>query len=143
MRHTPYGYRIVNGMAVINEEQAVQIREFFKGYLSGLALSSAAKTAGLNIHHGPAGRILRNKHYLGDEYYPAIIDKETFEAAAAEREKRAIQLGRVWDQKEEQKGVPLTKFEMGNIKNKFSDPFKQAEYVYSLIKEGEVDYAVG
>ena len=79
MRHIPYGYRIENGRAVIDEEQAATVREFFQNYISGMALMPAAEKSGLKLYHGSAGRMLRNKKYLGDDYYPAIIDKETFD----------------------------------------------------------------
>ena len=82
MRHIPYGYRIENGRAVIDEVQAVMVREFFQNYLSGMALMPAAEKAGLKLYHGSAGRMLRNKKYLGDDYYPVIIDKDPFEQAA-------------------------------------------------------------
>ena len=29
--------------------------------------------------------LLQNRHYLGDEFYPAIINRQTFDAAEAER----------------------------------------------------------
>jgi hypothetical protein len=73
--HTPYGYRIENGIAVIDEEKAEKVRNLYKGYLSGLSLSVAAKTAGIDAYHRTAGRMLRNERYLGDDYYPAIIDR--------------------------------------------------------------------
>ena len=47
--HIPYGYRIENGVAVIDEGQAEQVRTLFSGYLSGLALVPAAEAAGLTI----------------------------------------------------------------------------------------------
>ena len=74
MKHTPYGYRIVGGNAVIDEEQAANLRKFYEAYISGMALTPAAEQAGLKIYHGSAGRMLRNKKYLGDDFYPAIID---------------------------------------------------------------------
>ena len=46
MRHIPYGYRIENGRAVIDGEQAVTVREFFQNYISGMALMPAAENAG-------------------------------------------------------------------------------------------------
>lgn len=75
MGHTPYGYRIENGRAVIDEKQAHQVRGLFESYILGLSLKDAAEKAGLKLFHGSAGRILRNRKYLGDDYYPAIIDK--------------------------------------------------------------------
>ena len=43
--------------------------------------------------------MMQNKRYLGDDYYPAIIDKETFDAAEKERVKRQIRLGRIFDER--------------------------------------------
>ena len=80
--HIPYGYRIENGVAVIDEGQAEQVRTLFSGYLSGLALVPAAEAAGLTLFHSGAKRILQNEHYLGDDFYPAIIDSETFSKVA-------------------------------------------------------------
>jgi hypothetical protein len=39
MSHTPYGYKIENGIAVIDEEKADKIRFLYESYLSGLSLS--------------------------------------------------------------------------------------------------------
>lgn len=75
MGHTPYGYRIENGMAVIDEAAAAQVRKLYKNYLSGLSLVNAAKEAGLDLLHSGAKRMMRNKHYLGDSFYDEIADK--------------------------------------------------------------------
>lgn len=69
MAHTAYGYRIENGIAVIDEEKAEKVRNLYKVYLSGLSLSIATKTAGIDAYHGTAGRMLRNERYIGDDYY--------------------------------------------------------------------------
>ena len=45
MGHTPFGYKIENGLAVINTDAATQIKELYENYLSGLSLSGAAKKA--------------------------------------------------------------------------------------------------
>lgn len=94
MGHTPYGYRIEDGKAVIDEAAATQVRELYKNYLSGLSLTNAAKEAGLDLLHSGAKRMMRNSHYLGDDFYPAIIDKESFDAVEAELSKRSTKLGR-------------------------------------------------
>lgn len=134
MGHTPFGYRIENGKAVVDEAQAEQIRKLYEGYLSGLALMDAAKAAGLNLYHGSAKRMMQNRHYLGDEYYDAIIDRDTFEKAEAERQKRALALGRIFEEKEpDLPKLPAT-FSIGSAMKKYDDPFKQAEYAYSLIE---------
>ena len=137
MAHIPYGYKIVNGKAEVDEEQAKAVRKLFDGYISGLGLKPAAENAGLEIYHGSAGRILRNTHYLGDEYYPAIIDRERYDKAEEIRIARASSLGRVRELQATPKPVAETRFTMPTVERKFTDPFEQAEYAYSLI-ESEV-----
>ncbi|WP_373844785.1 recombinase [Clostridium sp.] len=141
MSHIPYGYSIENGKALIDEEKANKVKNLFLGYLRGLSLLAAAKEAGIDTYHGTAGKMLRNRRYLGDDYYPAIIDRDTFEKAEAERIKRAAALGRVWEEKEtvEEPYFPTT-FKVGVVEQKYSNPLKQAEYAYSLIEsEGAVN----
>lgn len=138
MSHIPYGYKIENGKAVIDEEKAEQVRKLYKGYLSGLAYMPAAEAAGLQLYHTSAKKMMQNKRYLGDEYYPAIIDKETFDAAEAERVKRQVKLGRVFDEKPGKTSKIASGFMMPKVQIKFEDPIRQAEYVYSLI-ESEVN----
>lgn len=137
MGHTPYGYRIENGKAVVDEDQAAQIRKIYEGYLGGLALMEAAKAAGLKLYHGSAKRMMQNRHYIGDDYYPAIIDQATFDAALVERQKRAKSLGRVFEPKEAETPPPVTQFTIGKVRRKYEDPFKQAEYTYGLIEREE------
>lgn len=138
MGHTPYGYRIENGIAHLDEEKADKVRKLYQGYLQGLSLSVAAKEAGIDAYHGTVGKMLRNKRYLGDGYYPAIIESDVFEQVEIERVKRAVALGRVWDEKEiiKKPTVPMS-FTMGIVEQKYNNPLKQAEYAYSLI-ESEV-----
>ena len=134
MGHTPYGYKIENGQAVIDEAAAATIRELYKNYLSGMALSDAAKKAGLDTYHGTAKRMMLNKHYLGDSFYPAIIDKTTFDAVPIELEKRAGKLGRLAKTSALHSKYVPTDFLMGPAEQKLPNPLKQAEYLYSLIR---------
>lgn len=46
MRHIPYGYRIENGLAVVDEEKVAVVRKLFHNYISGLALILAAEKSG-------------------------------------------------------------------------------------------------
>ena len=137
MGHTPYGYRIENGKAVVDEIVAEKVKYLYKGYLEGLSLKDAAKKAGIDCYHSTVAKMLQNKHYLGDEFYPPIIDEDTFEKAKTERQKRAEKLGRVWNQKEEAQVDSEMKFKAKPLEEKYDNPFKQAEYAYSLI-ESEV-----
>lgn len=137
MGHTPYGYRIVDGKAVIDEAAATQIRELYKNYLSGLSLTNAAKEAGLDLLHSGAKRMMRNKHYLGDDFYPAIIDKGSFDAVEVELNKRSTKLGRNNRYNAPKVKRPPTAFRLGDITENYDNPIRQAEYLYSLI-ESEV-----
>ena len=137
MGHTPYGYRIVDGKAVIDEAAATQIRDLYKNYLSGLSLTNAAKEAGLDLLHSGAKRMMQNKHYLGDDFYPAIIDKGSFDAVEVELNKRSTKLGRNNRYNAPKVKRPPTAFRLGDITENCDNPIRQAEYLYSLI-ESEV-----
>ena len=137
MGHTPYGYSIENGCATINEDEADKIRKLYENYLSGMALAKAAAAAGIETYHGTAKRLMENRHYLGDNFYPAIIDQETFDKAAAMRLERAGKLGRLNKKKNTKPEAPPTSFRMATAEHHYEDPRLQAEYLYSLI-ESEV-----
>lgn len=134
MGHTPYGYRIENGKAIVDDEKADQIKLLFEAYLSGDSLAIAAKKAGIKAFHAGIGNMLKNKRYVGDDFYPAIIDKGSFEATEIERLKRAKKLGRIWEKKELIGSPAPTSFSIADGNEQFDDPFKQAEYAYSLIE---------
>lgn len=134
MSHIPYGYRVENGKAIIDEEKAEQVKKLYKGYLSGLAYMPAAEAAGLKLYHTSAKKMMQNKYYLGDDYYPALIDKETFDAAETERVKRQTKLGRVFEEKPDKVSRVANGFIMPKVQIKYEDPFMQAEYIYSLIE---------
>ena len=134
MPHNPYGYNIIDGKAEVNEEQAAKVRALFKNYLSGMGMKPAAKSAGLSICHSSAGLMLRDTHYLGDGYYPAIIDKETFDKAEEKRRRTEKHMNRHKELKPHEKLRVPTKFYMKEPTEKFADPFTWAEYLYSLIE---------
>lgn len=134
MEHIPYGYRIENGVAVIDERAAEQVRRMFENYLNGDSLIKAAENAGIKGNHGSIKQMLQNRRYLGDGFYPPIIREETFNAVAGERESRAERLGRKgYIRKERSVNVPM-RFLFENASDYFDDPVQQAEYMYGLIK---------
>lgn len=106
----------------------------YKNYLSGMGLSDAAKNAGLDTYHGTAKRMMLNKHYLGDSFYPAIIDKATFDAVPIELKTRAGKLGRLVKASVPRGKYIPTGFLMGTADKELPNPLKQAEYLYSLIR---------
>ena len=134
MTHIPYGYSIVDGKAVIDEEQAAKVRMIFSDYLSGMSLAAVAAKNGLKMLHSRVGQLLRNRHYHGDAFYPAIIDQETFDAVEEKRMERARCLGRIRELKEPPKPECSNQFYRPKVKKIYEDPFKQAEYAYSLIE---------
>ena len=90
------------------------------------------------MYHASAKRMLQNERYVGDDYYPAIVDSDVFNKANNEIRRRALALGRIKEYKEPVPTTPQTRFKMGRQTKFFDDPFAQAEYIYSLI-ECEVD----
>lgn len=134
MRTTLFGYEIKNGKAYIDKEKADKVQKLFAGYISGKALRTAALEAGIDTYHGSAGRMLQNKKYMGTDYYPAIISEEIFNKVQEERNHRAVKLGRVRETEEELPILSPTKFSLKSHEIMFDDPFKQAEYAYSMIE---------
>lgn len=134
MGHIPYGYRIENGKAVLEEIEAAKVNELFSGYLSGLSLTDAAKKAGIECYHATVSKMLQRTLYLGDDFYPAIIEKDTFKKVGVEKQRRAEMLGRIQKPKDIPKGDCATKFKAKPLDQKYDNPFRQAEYAYSLIE---------
>jgi len=135
MAHTPFGYEIVNGEIQVQEFEANQLKQLIQSYLAGKSLANAAKESGINRSHGGITRILTDERYLGNEMFPRLVSKEQFEQLQEERYMRAKKLGRLNRIKEEESFTPCFEFTIGKIEEKSENPVKQAEYVYSLIKE--------
>lgn len=136
MAHIPYGYRVVNGKAEVDEEQVEKVLIIFQEYVNGAALGIASAKAGYNRPHSSVSRMISNRVYLGTEFYPQIVSEELFERANQEKQRRAEKLGRIRDYsvKEDKEMKSLTFFLADN--GVFSDdPFEQAECLYRRIKE--------
>ena len=134
MEHIPYGYRIENGIAVIDEMAAEQVQRMFVNYLNGDSLIKAAGKVGIKGNHGSIKLMLQNRRYLGVGFYPPIISEETFNAAAEERERRAERLGRNGYTKQERSVTIPLRFMFISATDYFDDPVQQAEYMYGLIR---------
>lgn len=140
MAHIPFGYRVENGKVVIDENQAETVRTIFQEYLKGASLSECARASGYERKHSSIGRILMNEKYLGDGFYPPMIEDEMFYKAAGERHSRASRLGRIRDystQREPEKKE--YSYRLGKVEEKFRDPFRQAEYIYSRVEMEEIN----
>ena len=103
-RHMPMGYKMVNGLIEINEEQAQIVKAIFTDYIKEKSLKAIAKklsdkgvlNANMkpNWNHGSVGKILQNVKYQGDEFYPRLIDEATFKKAQDRRTATEVKLGR-------------------------------------------------
>lgn len=103
-RHMPIGYKIIDGKIEIETNKSEIVKKIFADYLNGKSMLSIAKmlmkkdvlTANnkVNWTHCSVGKILENKKYVGNEFYPQIIDKDTFETVQIRRNKISNQLGR-------------------------------------------------
>ncbi len=92
-----YGYKVVDKKIKINEEQAPAVRFFFSEYAKGTSMNEIVKQLnemGYRTNKGQKFTLhslqynLSNQKYIGlyknsfvenNDYYPAIIDKVTFE----------------------------------------------------------------
>ena len=102
--HMPIGYKVINGTITVYEENRKLVERIFQEYDNGeSALKIAQKLKAEECKnaqgkvawtHTSIGRILENRHYLGTEYYPQIIDKELFERVQERREQYRIERGR-------------------------------------------------
>ena len=133
MGHTPYGYRIENGAAVINDQEAECVRRIFDNYISGMSLREAAKAAGHPLVHSTVKRMLTKKYYCGDDFYPAIIDISTFHTANSELKRRADNKNQTGKTRRKIP-KPETEFMFSPPLTHYNDPYEQAQYLYSLIE---------
>lgn len=134
MTHTPYGYRIENGIAVVDEVDAERIKALYQEYIDCKSMRAAAKKAGIDKTHSVIGRILKNKVYLGTVYYSQIIDEDIFAKAQEIRGNNAKSQNRIGAYRPHPKGEIGT-FTIGKVAVQYDDPYKQAEYAYSQITE--------
>lgn len=126
-----YGYRIIDGIAKIDESEASAIRAIFSGYISGMSLREAAENARKPMVHSMVKRIIRNICYIGDDFYPAIVSRQTFTKANAELIRRAEKHG----SGKLLKAPPVyTEFTLTEPEMQYDNPIAQAEYMYSLIE---------
>lgn len=102
--HMPIGYKMINGNIEIDEEQAKTVKTIFEEYTEGKSMLAIAKkltekgifnaNKKTNWNHGSVGKILQNVKYMGDTYYPKLIDESDFEKVQIQRKEREIKLGK-------------------------------------------------
>ncbi|HCX61633.1 MAG TPA: recombinase [Clostridiales bacterium] len=102
--HMPLGYKMINGNIEIDDKQAKTVKAIFEEYIKGKSMLAIAKeltekgilnaNKKTNWNHGSVGKILQNVKYMGETYYPKLIDESDFEKVQIQRKEREIKLGR-------------------------------------------------
>ena len=92
-RLIPYGYKMENGVLLVNEEEAEQVRRIFAMRISGTGVYAIGKmlyeeqipffTDTRDKAIKKASAILYKPIYTGAKGYPAIVDKDTFDKVQA------------------------------------------------------------
>ena len=92
-RLIPYGYKMENGVLLVNDEETVQIRRIFEMRISGTGVYAIGKilyeeqipffTDTRDKAIKKASAILYKPIYTGAKGYPAIVDKDTFDKVQA------------------------------------------------------------
>lgn len=95
LRRIFYGYRKDQFDYYIVQEEALVVNKIFRDYLAGHTLLEIAKelTAKQISYYkdktqwtkNMVCRIIENEHYCGDEEYPRIVDRETFDKAVKQK----------------------------------------------------------
>ena len=92
-RLIPYGYKMENGVLLVNDEEAEQVRRIFEMRVNDMGVYAIGKmlyekqipffsdTRDKAIKKASA--ILYKQIYTGAKGYPAIVDKETFDKVQA------------------------------------------------------------
>lgn len=95
LRWCLYGYEVIDDKHTIIYTEAKTVKSIFALYISGKTLKDIADkltSEGVVYHEDKntwnknmVSRIIENRHYIGDDEYPAIITEETFAAALSKR----------------------------------------------------------
>lgn len=130
----PYGYKIVDGEAQIDEKEAEKLRTFFQNYLGGMNMAAAAREAGLRCAATTLPNLLKKKEYAGTSFYPPIITQDELERIRVEREIRKRTTARPFMKK-----IWYLKIHTRFTQKKPSgdmptDPAEHAALLYSMIK---------
>ena len=96
--HIPIGYKICYGKVEIDDEKSKTVLLIYEQYLQGKTLNHIAKhlsennipniNNNTNWTHGAVIKILENIKYLGDDFFPQLIDKTTFNKVKQARQDR-------------------------------------------------------
>lgn len=92
IRSLPFGYRIRDGKVCVDERNSSTVRMIFEGYIQNASYQKLADTLERQgVPYTPEkhwnkniiARILKDRHYIGDEEYPPIITRDMLQRAKA------------------------------------------------------------
>ena len=96
--HIPIGYKICYGKVEIDDEKSKTVLLIYEQYLQGKTLNQTARylsennipniNNNTNWTHGAVIKILENVKYLGDDFFPQLIDKTRFNKVKQARQDR-------------------------------------------------------
>ena len=136
MAHIPYGYKIENGRAVIISKEADRIHLLYNAFLQGLSIDAAGKKAGIPLSRSAVGKILSNPVYLGDDYYPQVIEESLYRKVQLERSGRSNSSARG------SSAPPAmqfqTSFRLVNLPEKEGNAVIDAQNLYASIESLEI-----
>lgn len=103
-RHIPLGYSVAQGKAQIDPETSQVVQDIYQAYDNGASCNAIAKdltAKGIQTANQKAvwhccmvRKILENQKYLGDGFYPQMIEKALFQRVQERRKERAEKLGK-------------------------------------------------
>lgn len=99
-RMYPLGYRVENGEIVIDENEAVIVKDIFNDYCNGKSLKTLVnilnehnvvfKENGVQWNKGRLYHILMDRRYIGERFYPPIIEVEVFDKANGLKDSKRV-----------------------------------------------------
>lgn len=140
MRTILYGYKLNDGKVQIHPVESTQVKILFELISDGTSMLAANKVVRIERTHTTIARMLKNRKYLGNEFYPRLIDESIFKKVQEVREQAIINKNR------SRRNLALDKnqdvsFRFSQVyEDRYDDPFMQAAYAYNLItKEVRID----
>ena len=101
IRNILFGYRYTEGKLVFHPTESEVMKEIYKAYLEGnslLKLSERLNERQIEYMPGVVGwnksrimRLLSDQRYMGNEKYPALIDRKTYEAIQTLKDEKYLQ----------------------------------------------------
>ena len=107
-RKLPFGYRMEQGQAVIQPQEAEVVTAIFRQYITGASYLDIVALledppvlydTGRRWSKSMVARILGDRRYTGEDRFPALLDEETFQRADRKRATKQTPIRRTEAQK--------------------------------------------